>query len=74
MWNLAVVVSRSMPPGKFLLGDFENGAEIRDRMESTIDVSDSHADFFTSNKIAIRAEERIALPVFRSTAFMRGSF
>jgi len=32
-------------------------------------MSNSHEDFFTTNKVAVRAEERGALAVYRPAAF-----
>lgn len=73
LWGRPVVVTRSIASGRFLAGNFQM-AELRDRMDSTIDLSEEHSDFFVKNKVAIRAEERIALAVMRTTAFTYGSF
>ena len=36
-------------------------AEIRDRMEMTVEISTEHSDYFTRNLVAIRAEKRLAV-------------
>jgi HK97 family phage major capsid protein len=73
LWGLPVVATNSMTAGKALVGAFGTQAKIFDRMQAVIDISTEHASYFTSNLVAIRAEERLALAVFRSTAFVYGS-
>lgn len=68
-WETPVVVTKSIEQSNFLVGDAIRGALILDRMENTIDISESHSDYFARNLIAIRAECRIALIVFRSDAW-----
>jgi len=74
LWGLPVSVSNSISAGTFLLGSFGMGAEIKDRMQATVEVSREHSDNFTKNMITILAEERIALVVYRTEAFITGSF
>ena len=42
-------------------------------MEAIVEISDSHADYFTRNMLAIRAEERLCLQVMRPAAWIYGS-
>ena len=72
LWGLPVALSNAMPIDQFLVGDFVRGAEIYDRMEAVIDISTENEDDFIKNMVTIRAEERIALAVFRSDYFTRG--
>ena len=74
IWNVPCVVTTAMTSGYFLVGAFQRGALLADRMEAVIDISTEHSDFFVKNLVAIRAEERIALAVFRSDHFVWGSF
>lgn len=74
LWGRPVVITNSMPPGKFLAGSATFGAEIFEKQEATIDISTEHADYFVKNLVAIRAEERIALVVYRPASFRYGSF
>src|SRR5215467_10203409 len=73
MWGLQVVVSNSMPANQFLLGDFLNGCALFDRQSGTVEIATEHADYFTRNLVAIRAEERVALLIFAPWAFVTGT-
>lgn len=74
IWDTPVVRCPRMARGNFLVGQFAGSVFGFDRMQSTIDVSNSHEDFFTHNKLAIRAEERLTIAVIRPSAFRHGSF
>jgi len=72
--RLAVVQSTSMAAGQFLLGSSNpNTVQLRMKQEATIEISTEHADYFTRNLVAIRAELRAALVVMRPGAFVKGS-
>lgn len=68
LWGLRVVVTEAMTQNTALVGDFRQ-AVIWDREQAAISVSDSHADFFTRNLLAILAEERLALGILDPEAF-----
>jgi HK97 family phage major capsid protein len=68
LWGLAVVVTEAMTENTILIGDFRF-AVIWDREQAAISVSDSHADFFIRNLLAILAEERLAFGVLDPQAF-----
>ena len=73
LWGLPVILSNSITAGTFLLGAFDMGAEIKDRMQSVVEVSRENSDNFVRNMITILAEERLALVVYRPAAFITGS-
>lgn len=73
VWGKAVVATQSKTVGTFLAGAFDMGASIYDREGVSIRVSDQHSDFFTRNLVAILCEERLALAVYRTTAFVTGN-
>lgn len=73
IWGVPVVRSNSLASGKFLVGNF-NMAHIFDRQDAVIDISTEHSDYFIKNMVAIRAEERLVVAVYRTTAFVYGSF
>ena len=68
IWGVPVVESESQAAGTGLLGDFAKGV-LWDREQTTVTMTDSHADFFIRNLVAILAEERLAFGVTRPTAF-----
>lgn len=71
LWGLPCVRSRALSSGTAIVAAWSMGAQIFDRMETTIRQSDSHDVFFTANKIAVLAEERIGLAIFRPDAFVK---
>jgi len=74
LWDIPVAVSTAQRVGRFLVGQFLGSAMIFDRMESRVAISTEHADYFVQNRVAILAEERIALVVSRPHAFRTGNF
>lgn len=69
VWGLPVIESEAIPAGRGLVGDFTK-AVLWDREQTTVTITDSHADFFIRNLVAILAEERIAFGVTRPAAFV----
>ncbi|MGW5920830.1 phage major capsid protein [Nocardia fluminea] len=69
LWGVPVVESESQPAGRGTLGDWAK-AVVWDREQTTVTVSDSHADFFIRNLVAILAEKREAFAVTRPPAFV----
>lgn len=74
IWRMPVVVTNAMPEGQFLLGDWTMGAKLYEREDVSIRVSESHADYFVRNGVAILAEERYAFAVNRPNAYVKGQF
>jgi HK97 family phage major capsid protein len=68
--GLPVVLSEAMPAKTALVGDFRK-AVIWDRQQASISATDSHADFFIRNLVAILGEERLAFGVLRPKAFVK---
>lgn len=73
VWGKPVVSTPSQTVGTFLTGAFNLGAAIYDREAMTIRISDQHQDYFIRNLVAILCEERLALVIYRSQAFVKGS-
>lgn len=73
MWRLAVVETTAMNADEFLVGA-TMGAQVFDREDAAVQVSTDHSDFFTRGQVAVRAEERLALAVYRPEAFVLGQF
>lgn len=75
LFGLNVVVTTNITTGTFLIGvGSPVASEIRDRSGMTVEISTEHSTYFTENKVAIRAEKRLALVVFRPNSFVTGSF
>lgn len=72
LWNLPVVSTQAMAAGEFLVGAFSYAAQIFDRMDIEVLLSSENVDDFEKNMFTIRAEERLALAVYRPEAFVTG--
>lgn len=70
IWGLNVIRTRSLTLNQGLVGSFRLGATMFDRQQTTIRVGNQHSDYFTTNKIAILAEERVGLAVHRPDYFV----
>lgn len=70
LWGVPIVETEAVAAGEGLLGDYSK-AVLWDRQQTTVTMTDSHADFFTRNMVAILAEERVAFGVTRPTAFVK---
>lgn len=69
VWGLRIAVTPSIAPKTALVGAFKTGAQIFRKGGIRVEASNSHVDFFIKNLVAIRAEERLALAVYRPAAF-----
>ena len=75
LFGLTVVRSNALSSTQFLVGSSApTNAVIRRRLGIEVEISTEHSDFFVKNKVAIRAESRLALVVFRAGAFIKGTF
>ncbi|MEO6659440.1 MAG: phage major capsid protein [Burkholderiaceae bacterium] len=74
MMRLPVIDTTAIAAGKFLVGAFDMGAQVFDREEAAVEVSTEDGDNFRTNRVTIRAEERLALAVYRPESFVYGTF
>lgn len=72
LWGQPVVETQAMTANNFLAGAFSMGAQIFDRLEVEVLLSTENADDFEKNMATIRAEERLALAVYRPESFITG--
>ena len=72
LWGVPILESEGIEAGTAVVGDFSK-AVLWDREQTTVTLSNSHADFFVRNLVAILAEERVAFGVTRPTAFVKAA-
>lgn len=69
LWGSPVATSEAVTEGTAWYGDFSK-AVLFDREQVTIQATDSHADFFTRNLVAILAEMRAGFGVTKPSAIV----
>jgi HK97 family phage major capsid protein len=70
LWGMNVWVTNALGTGTAILGSFKQAAAIFRRGGVTVEASNSHQDYFVKNLNQIRAEERLALAVYRPASFV----
>lgn len=73
LWGRPVVPTKAIGAGNFLTGAFKMAAQIFDRMETEVRISDQDRDNFIKNMLTVRAEKRLALAVRRAAAMVKGA-
>jgi HK97 family phage major capsid protein len=68
IWNKPTVVTTALGGGTALVGT-SSAAQVWRRGGLSVEATNSHASYFQLNLVAIRAEERLALAVYRPSAF-----
>lgn len=71
--GITVVTTNKMPQGEWLVGDF-NQVQIVQRLAPQLRFFEQDVDNVQKNMVTIRIEERLALPIFRDNAFIKGTF
>jgi len=74
LWGRRVIATNSIASGTFLVGAMAMGAQIWDRMDASLQISFENDTNFVKNMATLLAEERLALTVYRPSAFISGSF
>jgi len=69
LWNTRVVLSTYVGPGTALVGSFGQAAHLWRRGGVGVEATNAHSDYFQRNLVALRAEERLGLGVYRPVAF-----
>jgi len=69
LWGKRVVATNAVTSGTAIVGAFAQGGQIFRKGGLTVEASNSHSDYFQRNQTAIRAEERLALAIYRPAAF-----
>jgi len=69
LWGKVVVSTTAMTLGTALVGAFATAAQVFRRGGLVVEATNSNEDDFKTNLVMIRAEERLALAVYRPAAF-----
>jgi HK97 family phage major capsid protein len=69
LWGLEVRSTTAQTENTAIVGAFSTAAQIFRRTGISVTVSTEHSTFFIDNKVAILAEERLGLAVYRPSAF-----
>lgn len=69
LWGMEVRETTAQTQNTAIVGAFNTAAQIFRRSGITVRVSTEHSTYFVDNKVAILAEERLALAVYRANAF-----
>lgn len=69
IWGLPVLETTAETENTVLAGDFAGYCQLFEKKGIDIQISDSHDTYFVLNKLAIRAEIRVAFPIYRPAAF-----
>jgi HK97 family phage major capsid protein len=70
IWGVPAVITPAIVAKTVLVAAGKMGAQVFRHVSGLrVDASNSHQDFFIRNEVAIRAEERLALAVYRPSAF-----
>ncbi len=69
IWSLPVRQTTGITEGTGLVGAFRPHAEVLRREGITVTLSTEHSTFFTEGKVAILAESRLGLAIYRPSAF-----
>ena len=69
LWNKLVYVTSALGAGTALVGS-RSSAQVWRRGGLSVEATNSHANYFQLNLVAIRAEERLGLAVYRPTGFV----
>jgi HK97 family phage major capsid protein len=72
--GVPIVESNSIAENAFLVGDFRNAAEIKERQGVTVEFFNQDADNAQKGLVTVSVSERIALPVYHNGAFVSGTF
>lgn len=72
--GVPIIESTFVTADDFIVGDFAKGAQLFDRLAANVRFFEQDATNVTTNKITIRVEERLALAVYHTGAFIASDF
>ena len=72
--GIPIVQSNAVTEGKFIVGDFQQGATLAQREGMEIAFAEQNEANFIKDLVTVKATERIALPIHNPNAFVHGTF
>ncbi len=72
--GVPVYRSTAMTVDKYIVGDWVMGANFLTREAPRVEFAYEDATNFTTNKVTVRVEERVALPIYGNDYFIYGDF
>jgi len=72
--GVPVIASTAVTSDEFFVGDFRGGATLAVRQDVNVSFSSEHSTNFIDGNVTVMAEERIALPIHNTSAFVYGDF
>lgn len=69
LWGMEVRETTAQSQNTAIVGAFGTAAQVFYRSPVTVTASTEHASYFVENKVAILAEQRLGLAVYRANAF-----
>jgi HK97 family phage major capsid protein len=73
VWGLPVIVSNSIPQGYGACGAWDQACQVFVRGGTVVEMFEQDSDNVQKNLITVRAEQRIALAVFRPASIYKGA-
>jgi HK97 family phage major capsid protein len=76
LWGRNVVPTQAMDAGDYLVGAFGGGVAVQgwDREDVSLSIATQDDRDFVKNMVKLLVEERVALTVYRPSAFVKGDF
>ena len=71
MWGLTPVSVPGLAAGTTVVGDFKTAITLFDRGQTSVFLTDSHADFFLRNQLVILAEARMLAEAVEPSAMVK---
>ncbi len=72
--GVPVLVTTAITAGQFLVGDFRLGAQLFDRKQMTLEMTNQNENNFITGMVTIRISERLTIAVYRPNALVYGTF
>jgi HK97 family phage major capsid protein len=69
IWGVKAVITTAVPQGTVLVGGFQECGQVFRRSGITLDMTNSNNNDFETDLITLKAEERLALAVYRPAGF-----